>query len=894
MANIKVFARLKPCEDVKRGLFKHEDQALYILSDGQARTCAESNSDVFEDSNWLRFSFARVLGADSSQNKVFEVVAKDIVSAFLEGYNGTIFAYGQTGAGKTFTLRGTHALDDFWNVSENFGLIPQSLSFIFQRVIKFQQESFDIHVSFLEIYNEKAYDLLGPLLLRGSKDTKKLSKVLVTVGGKGSCHLHGLSCHHVTSEEEAAGLYELGISNRKIVDSDASCGHRSSRSHLIFTIALSRQKDGAEILFRSKLHLVDLAGSEQARRSGKQLDEEHFFNLSLYHLESVVIALKKFSSMRGWSKRRRTSKSLDHSSSAVEINERQSSVGNDSESNHTLYKNSILTMVLQESLGGNCNAAMIALLSLEEKDLCETISTCRFAQKVACVINSPSRNEVIDKDAVIKRLQATLGKLYLQVAFYEEAERAATVAHNCSQDGPTGFRGKGQFFVGRSSDSADEMDSGIRSNSEPATPVVSEEENDHAQMGVSRRFIVRKSFPVLASADANHSEHRLSVNTEDSGILVSVGSDETLVLNDRPGSFSMAQPIERKSRDVSTQASLLIADPKETNRLEQSADKEEARQQALRNISENLRVKEETTCQKLLAYGRRFKNLSSASLCTFRSGNREVNSSEAVNVGNSSATALCCKENKGLVPTPPIVAHRSVVLKPSGMKKRVGDASFAANNKELKPRSASPRATLLNHEKSCRKAKGTRARGESKSLEDFMNSSRQSLYLKSTFPRKIIGLSETDTFVVSKAPEKSTTGQGRTVKNGEVSVLMEQNSTSECSEERTSTKAECGLINFTAQATEESTPQVDCVMQNLNLVGVKSKALKLPPLSSSSEGKAFLERKMQFQSSPPSNICFRREQIARVLKIRKSVNAAVVIQRSWRLYKLRRENDEIP
>lgn len=116
MANIKVFARLKPCEEVKRGLFKHEDQALYILSDGQARTCAESNSDVFEDSNWLRFSFARVFGSDSSQKKVFEVVAKDIVSAFLEGYNGTIFAYGQTGAGKTFTLQGTHALDDFWNV----------------------------------------------------------------------------------------------------------------------------------------------------------------------------------------------------------------------------------------------------------------------------------------------------------------------------------------------------------------------------------------------------------------------------------------------------------------------------------------------------------------------------------------------------------------------------------------------------------------------------------------------------------------------------------------------------------------------------------------------------------------------------------------------------------
>lgn len=77
-----------------------------------------------------------------------------------------------------------------------------------------------------------------------------LFQVLVTMGGKGSCHIHGLSCHHVTSEKEAAGLYELGISNRKIVDSDASCEQRSSRSHLIFTIALSRQKDGAEILFR--------------------------------------------------------------------------------------------------------------------------------------------------------------------------------------------------------------------------------------------------------------------------------------------------------------------------------------------------------------------------------------------------------------------------------------------------------------------------------------------------------------------------------------------------------------------------------------------------------------------------------------------------------------------
>ena len=90
---------MKPCEDITRELFKHE-QALYILSDGQARTCVQSNSDAFEDSNWLRFSFARVLGADSSQQKVFEVVTKDILGAFLEGYNGSIFAYGEKAYGK--------------------------------------------------------------------------------------------------------------------------------------------------------------------------------------------------------------------------------------------------------------------------------------------------------------------------------------------------------------------------------------------------------------------------------------------------------------------------------------------------------------------------------------------------------------------------------------------------------------------------------------------------------------------------------------------------------------------------------------------------------------------------------------------------------------------------
>lgn len=106
MANIKVFARLKPSQNINQELFKREDHALYISTHRRGETNAEISARRAEDSKWLRFRFAHVFGIDSSQKNVFDVAAKDIVEAFLEGYNGTIFAYGQTGAGKTYTIRG--------------------------------------------------------------------------------------------------------------------------------------------------------------------------------------------------------------------------------------------------------------------------------------------------------------------------------------------------------------------------------------------------------------------------------------------------------------------------------------------------------------------------------------------------------------------------------------------------------------------------------------------------------------------------------------------------------------------------------------------------------------------------------------------------------------------
>lgn len=106
MANIKVFARLKPCQDINRELFRHEDQAIYIHQQPGQLLASNAGGANPQESKPLRFRFVHVFGMKSSQKNVFDVAAKDIVKQFLEGYNGTIFAYGQTGSGKTYTIQG--------------------------------------------------------------------------------------------------------------------------------------------------------------------------------------------------------------------------------------------------------------------------------------------------------------------------------------------------------------------------------------------------------------------------------------------------------------------------------------------------------------------------------------------------------------------------------------------------------------------------------------------------------------------------------------------------------------------------------------------------------------------------------------------------------------------
>ncbi|XP_075859500.1 kinesin-like protein KIF6 isoform X3 [Microcebus murinus] len=201
-------------------------------------------------------------------------------------------------------------------------------------------------------------------------------------------HLKNLSLHQATTEEEALNLLFLGDTNRMIAETPMN--QASTRSHCIFTIHLSSKEPGSATVRHAKLHLVDLAGSERVAKTGvggQLLTEAKYINLSLHYLEQVIIALSE-----------------KHRS-------------------HIPYRNSMMTSVLRDSLGGNCMTTMIATLSLEKRNIDESISTCRFAQRVALIKNEAILNEEIDPRLMIIRLQKEIQELKDELAIVTGEQR---------------------------------------------------------------------------------------------------------------------------------------------------------------------------------------------------------------------------------------------------------------------------------------------------------------------------------------------------------------------------------------------------------------------------------------------------------------------------------------
>ena len=251
------------------------------------------------------FRFTGVLGTLAKQDEVYERVARRAVTSSLEGYNSTVFAYGQTGSGKTFTLTGGPE-----RYSDR-GIIPRAISATFAELGRRTSSQTAVHVSYMEIYNEKGYDLLdaggmaqggdaAAMMQPAVQDYDELPRVRFLEDEAGHFHFTNLSAHRAASEEEALSLLFLGDTNRAIRETPMNLA--STRSHCIFSISLEAHTPGEDTVRRSKLNLVDLAGSERMKKTslgGQGFTEATYINGSLHFLEMVIVALQEKSMGHG-------------------------------------------------------------------------------------------------------------------------------------------------------------------------------------------------------------------------------------------------------------------------------------------------------------------------------------------------------------------------------------------------------------------------------------------------------------------------------------------------------------------------------------------------------------------------------------------------------------------
>ncbi|KAM5234261.1 kinesin-like protein KIF9 isoform 4-T9 [Hipposideros larvatus] len=368
---VHAFVRVKPTDDFAHEMIRYRDdnKTIDIHLERDTRRGVINN----QQTDWS-FKLDGVLH-DASQDLVYETVAKDVVSQALNGYNGTIMCYGQTGAGKTYTMTGA---------TENYkhrGILPRALQQVFRMIEERPTHAITVRVSYLEIYNESLFDLLSTLPYVGPSVTP-----MTIVENSQGVFIKGLSVHLTSQEEDAFSLLFEGETNR-IIASHAM-NKTSSRSHSIFTIYVEAHSRtlSDEKYVTSKINLVDLAGSERLGKSGSEgrvLKEATYINKSLSFLEQAIIAL------------------------------------GDQKREHIPFRQCKLTHALKDSLGGNCNMALVTNIYGEAAQLEETLSSLRFASRMKLVTTEPAINEKCDAERMVKNLEKELALLRQELAIHD-------------------------------------------------------------------------------------------------------------------------------------------------------------------------------------------------------------------------------------------------------------------------------------------------------------------------------------------------------------------------------------------------------------------------------------------------------------------------------------------
>eukprot|EP00232_Nephroselmis_pyriformis_P005630 CAMPEP_0182914054 /NCGR_PEP_ID=MMETSP0034_2-20130328/38355_1 /TAXON_ID=156128 /ORGANISM="Nephroselmis pyriformis, Strain CCMP717" /LENGTH=720 /DNA_ID=CAMNT_0025050787 /DNA_START=56 /DNA_END=2214 /DNA_ORIENTATION=+ len=363
----------KPTECVKvvvrcRPLFGkeiNENRQRIVEMDTKSGVIMIKNPKADKSDAPKQFTFDQVYDWNTIQLDLYNTSAKPIVDSVMSGYNGTIFAYGQTGTGKTHTMEGK------LEPPEERGIVPNCFDHIFKDIESISDRDFLVRASFLEIYNEDVRDLLSK-----NPNNKLDLKENVDSG----VFVKDLTLFVVKGVHEINNVLQVGKKNRTV--GSTLMNQDSSRSHSIFTVTVETSDRGSDGHIRvGKLNLVDLAGSERQAKTGatgERLTEATKINLSLSALGNVISSLV------------------------------------DGKSSHIPYRDSKLTRLLQDSLGGNTKTVMIANIGPADYNFDETMSTLRYANRAKNIKNKPRVNED-PKDAMLREFQNEIARLKSQL-----------------------------------------------------------------------------------------------------------------------------------------------------------------------------------------------------------------------------------------------------------------------------------------------------------------------------------------------------------------------------------------------------------------------------------------------------------------------------------------------
>ncbi|RMX48966.1 hypothetical protein pdam_00008290 [Pocillopora damicornis] len=356
--SVKVVVRCRPMnqKEIAQG---HQR----IIEMNVKKGTIEINNPAKKEEVPRMFTYDSVYDWNSKQIDLYDETFRQLVDSVLEGYNGTIFAYGQTGTGKTFTMEGVRS-DPILR-----GVIPNSFEHIFTHIARTQNQQYLVRASYLEIYQEDIRDLL-------SKDQSR--RLELKERPDTGVYVKDLQSFVCKSVKEIEHVMNVGNQNRAV--GATNMNEHSSRSHAIFIITIECSEPGADgenHIRVGKLNMVDLAGSERQTKTGatgERLKEATKINLSLSALGNVISALV------------------------------------DGKSTHVPYRDSKLTRLLQDSLGGNARTVMVANIGPASYNFEETITTLRYANRAKNIKNKPKINED-PKDALLREFQEEIGRL---------------------------------------------------------------------------------------------------------------------------------------------------------------------------------------------------------------------------------------------------------------------------------------------------------------------------------------------------------------------------------------------------------------------------------------------------------------------------------------------------